>query len=1072
MNKLYSAKTWLLCLAMLLTVGSAFAQSRTISGTVVDQNGEPVPFASVAVPGSTKGVSTDMSGRFSLAVPTGTKEVVVTFVGFQRKIVELGANTTFDIVLESEHVALDEVVVIGYGTTTRRDLTGAVASVSGKELAAAPVSSAAEALTGKMAGVQVVTTEGSPDAEVKIRVRGGGSITQSSAPLYIVDGFPVSSINDIPANDIASMDVLKDASSTAIYGSRGANGVVIITTKSGQEGKITVNYNMYYGFKKMAKQLNVLDSYDYAMWTYEQSLMDDNTFYESIFGQFQDMDMYKTVPNNDWQDIVFGHIGTSSNHNLSISGGTDKSKFAFSYNRLADVPIVTGSDFTRNNLSLKVNNKLHDRVQLDLQVRWSQTDVRGPSMNEGGDEKSSQSDARLKNVMIYPTIPLTDVSLTDPTETDQGFSLYNPMLSIKDNDRISQKNKLNMGGAVTWEIIDNLKLKSEVGLDRDDETQDRFYGITTSYAQKDVPGNNNKFKPALIYTGRDRNTIRNTNTLQMDFKDYMPKNHSVSAVIGQEMLITTSTRYSTEIGGFDPSFDLDMARRLSSQGNGGEYAGVVKNEFLPDDKMISFFGRANYDFLSKYLISATFRADGSSKFSEGNRWGFFPSVSGAWRISAENFMSGAKDWLYDLKLRASYGSVGNNNIPGGQMTQSLESRSTTWVGGYSSYWAPSTRMANPLLTWETTITRNLGVDFSLLKGRVDGTVEVYQNNTKNLLLEFDASAAGYATQYRNAGETQNRGLEISANYIIIDKRNFGLTFGANIGFNQNKVVDLGGMENIYGQTQWASTEINQDYVVEKGQPIGQMLGYRVIGRYEVDDFDYVNGQWKLKEGVVDGSDVLGALRPGMMKLAGKDGSLVVTSNVSDRVIIGNANPLHTGGFYLNARAYGFDFSANFNWSYGNDIYNANKLEYTQTSKYRGRNMLDIMQMGERWTNIDYNTGELITDPDALAAANSNTTMWSPKMARHVFTDWAVEDGSFLRLNTLTLGYTVPQRLTNRIHIQNARFYVTAYNVWIWTNYSGFDPEVDTRRKVPYTPGVDWAAYPRSRQIVFGANITF
>jgi TonB-linked SusC/RagA family outer membrane protein len=682
--------------------------------------------------------------------------------------------------------------------------------------------------------------------------------------------------------------------------------------------------------------------------------------------------------------------------------------------------------------------------------------------------------------MIYPTIPLTDPSLTDPTETDQGFSLYSPTVSVRDNDQISSRSKLNLGAALTYEFIDNFKLKSEVGMDIDNENRDRFYGMSTGYSQKDVPGNNNKFKPALIYTGRDRNTIRNTNTLQMNFKQWMPKDHTLSAVLGQEVFITTSTQYSTEIGGFDPSFDLDMARRLSSQGKAGEYNPVVNNRFDPDDKMVSFFGRANYDYQSKYLFSATFRADGSSKFSRGNRWGYFPSASAAWRMSSEKFMKGTEKWLYDLKLRASIGSVGNNGIPGGQMSQDLTSRPTTWVGGYSSYWGPADRMANPDLTWETTITRNLGVDFSMLEGRLNGTIEVYQNNTKDLLLEFDASAAGYKTQFRNAGETQNKGLEISGNYIIFDNKNFGLTFGANIGFNKNEVKSLGGMRQIIGQTGWASTEIADDYIVNIGQPIGQMVGYKVIGRYEVDDFNYTNGQWELKEGVVDGENVLGDLRPGMMKLEGKqvwneeEGKyeLIVQDNIAGKDVIGNANPLHTGGFYINARAYGFDLSTNFNWSYGNDIYNANKIEYTQTSKYKFRNMIDIMEMGERWTNIDYATGQMIEDPDALAQANANTTMWSPKMQKHVLTDWAVEDGSFLRLNTLTLGYTIPQNITQRIKIQTVRFYATAYNVWLWTNYSGFDPEVDTRRKVPYTHGVDWAAYPRSRQIVFGANITF
>jgi TonB-linked SusC/RagA family outer membrane protein len=479
--------------------------------------------------------------------------------------------------------------------------------------------------------------------------------------------------------------------------------------------------------------------------------------------------------------------------------------------------------------------------------------------------------------------------------------------------------------------------------------------------------------------------------------------------------------------------------------------------------------------LGKYLLSATFRADGSSKFARGNRWGYFPSVSGAWRISSESFMEGTQEWLNDLKLRASYGTAGNNHIPSGQMSQTYESRTTTWAGaGFTSFWAPSKRMANPDLTWETTITRNIGLDWALLSGKLSGTFEVYQNNTKDLLLLFPVPGTGYDDQYRNMGETQNKGLELSMNWVAIDKQNFGLTFGGNIGFNKNKVVSLGQMDEIKGATGWASTEINNDFLVEVGQPIGQMLGYRVAGRYEVGDFDYVNGRWVLKPGVVDCSPVIGAsqMRPGALKLVDRLGEGIVGEGDEYREVIGNANPLHTGGFNINMRAYGFDLGAYFNWSYGNDIYNANKIEYTSTSKFHSRNMIDIMADGNRWTNLDQATGELITDPGALAAANANTTMWSPWMRKFVFTDWAVEDGSFLRLNTLTLGYTLPRELVRKALLSSCRFYVTGYNVYCWTNYSGFDPEVDTRRKVPYTPGVDYSAYPRSRQVVFGVNLTF
>ena len=490
--------------------------------------------------------------------------------------------------------------------------------------------------------------------------------------------------------------------------------------------------------------------------------------------------------------------------------------------------------------------------------------------------------------------------------------------------------------------------------------------------------------------------------------------------------------------------------------------------------MFSFFGRVNYNYKSKYLLTATFRADASSKFSEDNRWGFFPSAAVAWRISSESFMEGAKNWLDDLKLRFSYGTAGNNNIPSGQLVQVYNSNTTSWINGFNNYWAPSKTMANPDLKWETTITRNLGLDFTLFGGKLNGTIEAYLNTTKDLLINFPVSGTGYDTQYRNMGETQNKGIEATINWTIVNKKNWGISLNANIGFNKNEIKDLGIMQDFGQDTSWASSEIGQDFWIAKGGSVGEMLGYRSAGRYEVSDFvgyDAASETWILKEGVDDCTAVVGTLRPGMMKLKDLSGDGVVTGGYEDREIIGDANPVATGGFGINARAYGFDLSANFNFSIGNDVYNANKIEYTMTGKYQYRNMTTEMADGNRWTNLNPD-GTICNDPEQLAAMNTNTTMWSPMTQRMVFSDWAVEDGSFLRLNTLTLGYTLPESLMNKVHIKNLRFYVTAYNVFCLTGYSGFDPEVSTALQTNLTPGVDYSAYPKSRQFVIGVNLNF
>ncbi|MDL2282298.1 TonB-dependent receptor [Parabacteroides sp. OttesenSCG-928-G06] len=1054
----------LLLVLLALTTLSVSAQNVTLTGTVTDQTNEPVIGATVMEKGSlSNGAVTDIDGHYSLQVPSNAT-LLISYVGMKSQELAVNGRTEINIVLQDDATALEEVVVIGYGTAKRKDLTGSVASVGADALAAIPVASAMEAISGKMAGVQVSATEGSPDAEMKIRVRGGGSITGDNSPLFIVDGFPVNSISDIPPSDIESIDVLKDASSTAIYGSRGANGVVIVTTKSGKEGRMSVSYNAYVGWKKIAKTLDVLTPYDYASWQYERSLLADRPEdYVKFFGNYQDMDLYKEVTANDWQELTFGRTGFTFNHNLSINGGTEAMKYAFSYNHINDKAIMEMSGFKRDNLSLKLNSKPLKNVTLDFSVRYSSTKIDGGGANE--QNEVSSADSRLKYAMIYSPFPVS--GLTDSGNIDQDFNLVSSLEALRDNDRFQERKTLNLNGSVAWEIIDNLRLKAELGLDDYRNNDDRFYGSTTYYV-KNVPATENKDKPAVIFAKEARNSFRSTNTLYYDLKKHLPQSHGLNLLLGQEYIITKKEMLTSIVHGLPSFYDLSTARKLATEGN--PYS--TENYFYPDDKLFSLFARVNYDFDSKYIFSATFRADGSSKFSEGNRWGYFPSAAVAWRISSENFMEQTKHWLDDMKLRFSYGTAGNNNIPSGQMAQTYGSSTTAWVNDFSSFWAASKVMANPDLTWETTITRNLGLDMTTLGGRLSGTVEAYLNNTKDLLIQFPTPGTGYDSQYRNMGETQNKGLEATINWIAVDKKNYGLSISANIGFNKNKVVSLGQMSHISGESGWASTEIGTDYWITEGGSIGQMYGYVSDGRYEVSDFtgyDETSKTWKLKEGVVDNSSRVGTIRPGTMKLKDLTGDGVVDEK--DRKIIGNANPLHTGGFTLNGHLYGFDLAANFNWSYGNDVYNANKVEYTSTSKYHSRNMTSEMAEGNRWVNL-LPDGTLCNDPDQLAAMNANTTLWSPYMSRYVFSDWAVEDGSFLRLNTLTLGYTLPKSLLQKVKMQHCRFYVTGYNVFCWTNYSGFDPEVSTRRKTALTPGVDYSAYPKSRSFVIGVNLNF
>lgn len=1060
--------------ATLTMSANGFAQT-VIKGNVTDNTGEPIIGASVIEQGTNTGGVTDLDGNFTITLTGNSKKLKISYVGMKPQLVNVAGKSTINVKLEDDSNSLNDVVVIGYGAVKKKDLTGAVATVDNKALTQVPVASASEALTGKMPGVQITTTEGSPDADVKIRVRGGGSITQSNDPLYIVDGFPVETISDIPASDIEDITVLKDASSTAIYGSRGANGVILVTTKGGKEGKTSVSYNAYYSWKKIAKKLDVLGARDYTEWQYElANLLDKTDNYEKYFGSYDDIDLYDNVATNDWQDIVYGRTGHTFNQNLNINGGSDKIKYAFSYARMDDKAIMQMSDFVRDNLSLKLNAKPTKRVSLDFQARWSKTKINGGGANE--QSSTYNTDKRLRYAIQYTPYPVSGLSTDTDDDDTTNSSFYNPVTSLKDNDQKRTRITFNMSGAFTWELYKNLKFKTEFGYDTYKVDTKRFYGPTTYYV-KNVPASANQGKPAITLTNQYRTKFRNTNTISYDFKDIFGKNsdHSLNVLLGEEYIVMKNELMTNTAHGFPANFTSAEAWKFTTQGTPFE----INDFYDPDDILNSYFGRINYNYKEKYLLSATARADGSSKFAKGNRWGFFPSIAAAWRISSEPFMKGAEKWLDDLKLRLSYGTAGNNNISSGLLTQEFQANATSWINGYNSYISPSKTMANPDLKWETTITRNVGIDYTMFGSKLTGSIDAYWNNTKDLLIQYPVAGTGYDYQYRNMGETRNMGLEFALTWNAINKKNFGLTVGANISFNKNKVLSLGQIESIDNiSTQWASSEIDQDFVIKKGEPIGQIWGYKSAGRYEVDDFDIAKsqekGKWILKDGVADCSTVLGtSVRPGSMKLAEIKENKTGTITTADRTVIGDTNPAHTGGFNINARVYGFDLTANFNWSVGNDVYNANAIEYTQTSKYQYRNLIDRMAMGSRWTNIDAN-GNLLNwnNAEELAALNANTTMWSPYTGKYVLTDYYVEDASFLRLSTLTLGYTLPTTLTKRVGINSLRFYVTAYNVFCLTNYSGFDPEVSAIRRTNLTPGVDYSAYPKSRQFVIGLNLNF
>ncbi len=1078
------AKTLLRQLAVVLVFVSlataGYAQTRTVTGVVTDSNG-PVLAATVIVVGTQIGVSTDIDGRFSINVPADAKQLRVSYIGYEDVVVDLtAARTAYDVTFKESAISMEDVVVIGYGVQKRSDVTGAVSSVNSAVLEAMPVSSAAEAITGRMAGVTVTTSEGGPDAEIKVRVRGGGSITQDNSPLFIVDGFPVGSINDIAPGDIQSIDVLKDASATAIYGARGANGVVIVTTKSGKEGKTTVSLNTYFGWKELAEELDVLNSYEYVLSQYElanykSSTLNNDSSFEKFYGSFGDLELYKNKETINWQDRIFGRTAFTQNYNASITGGQDKIQYNVGLTHMDDESIMIGSGFMRNNINAKLKGEIVKGLTFDVTARYSHTSVTGAGTStEGG-----SSVARLKHAIRYmPTMGLADMVASGDEYLEEmlasnASAFLNPYDMTVDEYKKEVRRQQTYNAALNWKIIDGLTLRSEWGIETQDRNRDQYYGLSTSTAR-----NNNLAPVARKY---DLSSSRWREATTLTYSKEFNKKHDLTLLVGQEI---TSYNYKTttiEARYFPKSTSRKVALANMALGE----AQPIDTFESADENMSSFFGRVNYSFDDRYILTASLRADGSSKFASGNQWGYFPSAALAWRISQEDWMQGAQDWLSNLKLRLSYGASGNNRI-GNDLYRYIYGTSTPSKpyginGEQQVIMKPSSALPNPELKWETTVTRNIGLDYGFFNNRLSGTIDLYWNTTKDLLINASIpSSSGFSSQYQNIGETSNKGIEFVMDAVLVDKKNFKLNLNFNAAWNTNRVDELGVAKQMLQGSGWVK-QISDvgDYLVEVGKPIGQIYGYRSDGFYTVDDFDYSynastgTGTWTLKEGIVDCTSVYGgAAIPGAMKLRDLNGDGKVDAD-NDREVIGDTQAVLTGGFNLSMQFYGFDLAAYFNYSIGNDVYNANKLEFTATYDTRKYgNLLGIMR--DRFTYIDPETGaNLLNDYDALKAQNANATIWTPvNITKGVLTDWAVEDGSYLRLSNVTLGYTLPKEWTRKIGMQRFRVYVTGTNLFCWTNYSGYDPEVDTRRSTPLTPGVDYSAFPRARQIVVGANITF
>ncbi len=1052
--------------ALMITTG-VMAQNGTVSGNVSDNMG-PIIGATVKIAGTSNMAVTDMDGNFKLNnVKNADKAVLqVSYVGMEDFKEPLKGRTSgINIVMKESMGQLNEVVVVGYGTQKRVNLTGAVASVAGKNLEKVPTASVGEALVGRLPGVQITTADGSPDAEQTIRVRGGGSITQDNNPLIIVDGFEVSSLNDIPPTDVESIDVLKDAASTAIYGARGANGVVLVTTKRPSEGKLTINVNSYIQTKELSNKLDVMDPYEYVMMQYEYARQKSSnpTAFFNKYGKASEYYIYQGDAGYDWQDEIFGSHPVSNYTDVSVSGGNDKVKYKLAFIHQDQPSVMQGNGLRQNNINGQLNVKLLKFLDLEYRTRYMNKTVNGAG-TDGVSLLSALRQAPTEGLDDYMNTPTNNEYFDSSTLSE--VTRFNP---IEENEMNYKKRKnkfLNTQVALTWKIAKGLTLRNEFGYEENTQTTQRYYGKGTS----NYKSNGNL--PMVTQSESDGKKWQITNVLNYNFS--LGK-HDIQAMLGQEIKSsesksrTFSTRYFPE--GTTSSQAFDNLALGTPYENSSSYGSPTR--------ISSFFGRVNYAYDDRYLATFTLRADGSSKFSKNNRWGVFPAVAVAWRASQEKFLKDVK-WLSNLKLRLSWGESGNDRISA-NLYNSLygisSSRPAGWGEESRFYYKfyNTTYPVNPNVKWETTVTRNLGLDFGLFHERLSGTVEVYWNTVKDLLVPSDIPGySGFTKMMTNVGQTSNKGIELSLNAYIIEKKDFTLSANFNIGHNKNKIDKLAS-----GETEWIlqsglkNLSNEDDYRAYVGGSTGLIYGYVNDGFYKVEDFDYFDDKsrtWHLKDGVVDCSILSGTPRPGNAKFKKltDDGTNVLTS--SDRTVLGNTTPKFSGGFGLNATWKGFDASVFFSYMCGFDVYNYNKIVLTSWVNNTYNNFSTEVGLDKRWRNFDDMGNEIRYNPEVLAEFNKNATMWNPtSLTSAVTMSYAVEDGSFLRLNNLTLGYSLPKSWMKAIGFQKCRFYVTGYNLFTITGYSGYDPEVDIATGL--TPNIDNNRYPRSRTYTFGVQLT-
>ncbi|MEZ2443461.1 SusC/RagA family TonB-linked outer membrane protein [Chitinophaga sp. RCC_12] len=987
----------------------------TVSGSISDEKGSPLPGVSIRVKGTSLGITTDSHGSFTLAVPDDNSILVCSYVGFESKEVNVKGQSLINIVLKLQSASLNDLVVIGYGTQQKKNLTSSVSSIKGSELTGVAVTSLDAALQGKAAGIQVVQNSGAPGDETYIRIRGNGSLFGENRPLYVIDGVPMSNLpaaqygvsgdgqriattNNINPNDIQSVEILKDAAATAIYGSRGANGVILITTKRGAEGKSRFNFNMYTGVADIPKRLPLLNGEQFV-----------ELFRESRVnaGLPVDSAVVNTGRNTDWQDAIF-RSAPVSNYNLSISGGTGKTSHYVSLGYLDQTGTIVGlQHYKRFNGRVNFDFAATDKLKIGVNL----TGVR--STNNRMDNSFSGQSVLALALIENPNDPIYNPNGTYYADKNRRWT--NPVM-IANNLRFQSIVNSYIGNVYgEYTILPGLKFKTSFGFDNQQVTDDR-------YQSKLV--NNGSAASGFVSVFTQFLWV-NENTLS--YAPVLKGKHKLTALLGQSAQEANVRRIS--VSGNTNSTDIIEAVT-------GFTSLSAPLDYRSQWGLVSYFGRLSYNYDDRYLLEGVLRTDGSSRFGENKKYGFFPSVAAGWRVTNEAFMKQQR-FINELKLRASIGVTGNNEGLGSDFP-ALATYSTGYNYG-SEAGIAATSLSNVDLSWEATTATNLGLDLSFWDSRISVTVDAYRKLTNRLIFKLDLPyTSGFnRTNGANIGQMVNKGLEIGINTDNI-RGKFTWSTNFNLYFNRNKITSL--PETVAGDP--SSSDFTESLpgsfgtslptsIFRVGQPVGSFFGYRSKG---VDP----------KTGNMIYDDI------------NADGRITA----ADRVILGNALPDYTGGLTNTFGYKGVDLSFFLYWSYGNKVYNQTRNMLERMSGYNNGDVRTL----NRWTPENPNTDV------PKAVFNDPTTPNS--LTNGEVSQRFVEDGSFIRMKNITLGYTFRTELLKKIRISSARVYASAQNLFLITSYSGLDPESQNQSVKNSQLGIDWAVQPQPRTFLLGLNVNF